>query len=117
MGAILHSTPTRTYHTSHHHASHRTLPLQGRHLLGRRRSPSDHRLRPLRRLPAPVGLDYSLVAVVPKDKLTVNGPVKKYSSKGSSGKDVHRLLLRVRLAHCARSRCRPRDHRPEGWHL
>merc|ERR1712078_713290 len=92
MGAILHSTPTRTYHTSHHHASHRTLPLQGRHLLGRRRSPSDHRLRPLRRLPAPVGLDYSLVAVVPKDKLTVNGPVKKYSSKGSSGKDVHRLF-------------------------
>lgn len=35
----------------------------------------------------------ALVAVVPKDKLTINGPVKKYSgSKGSSGNIVHRLF-------------------------
>ncbi|KAH7149422.1 Mss4-like protein [Dactylonectria estremocensis] len=39
------------------------------------------------------GSTYSLVAVVPKDKLTINGPVKTYSgSKGSSGKIVHRLF-------------------------
>jgi hypothetical protein len=39
------------------------------------------------------GSTYSLVAVVPKDKLTINGPVKKYSgSKGSSGNIVHRLF-------------------------
>merc|ERR1712000_653325 len=30
------------------------------------------------------GSTYSLVAVVPKDKLTVNGPVKKYSSECGS---------------------------------
>ncbi|KAM5364033.1 hypothetical protein ACJZ2D_011712 [Fusarium nematophilum] len=35
----------------------------------------------------------TLVAVVKKDKLTINGPVKTYSgSKGSSGKIVHRLF-------------------------
>lgn len=34
----------------------------------------------------------ALVTVVPKAQLTVNGPVKKYSSKGSSGHDVHRLF-------------------------
>ncbi|KAL6415203.1 hypothetical protein AUP68_01749 [Ilyonectria robusta] len=39
------------------------------------------------------GSTYSLVAVVLKDKLTINGPVKTYSgSKGSSGKVVHRLF-------------------------
>ncbi|KAJ6172775.1 hypothetical protein N7470_001842 [Penicillium chermesinum] len=35
------------------------------------------------------GSTYSLVTVVPKDSLTINGPVKKYTSKGSSGNDVH----------------------------
>ncbi|KAF5025251.1 hypothetical protein F66182_2717 [Fusarium sp. NRRL 66182] len=35
----------------------------------------------------------ALVAVVKKDKLTINGPVKTYSgSKGSSGNIVHRLF-------------------------
>lgn len=35
----------------------------------------------------------ALVAVVKKDKLTINGPVKTYSgTKGSSGKVVHRLF-------------------------
>ncbi|GJN70769.1 hypothetical protein PLIIFM63780_002638 [Purpureocillium lilacinum] len=38
------------------------------------------------------GSTYSLVAVVPKAKLTINGPTKKYSSKGSSGHDVHRIF-------------------------
>lgn len=38
------------------------------------------------------GSTYSLVAVVPKDKLTINGPIKKWSGKGSSGKAVHRLF-------------------------
>ena len=32
------------------------------------------------------------MAVVPKDKLTIKGPVKKWTGKGSSGKDVHRLF-------------------------
>jgi hypothetical protein len=35
----------------------------------------------------------ALVAVVKKDKLTIKGPVKKYSgTKGSSGNIVHRLF-------------------------
>ncbi|GAT20964.1 glutathione-dependent formaldehyde-activating enzyme [Aspergillus luchuensis] len=34
----------------------------------------------------------ALVAVVPKDKLTVNGPIKKWSGTGSSGHAVHRLF-------------------------
>ncbi|KAJ5625342.1 hypothetical protein N7510_001651 [Penicillium lagena] len=38
------------------------------------------------------GSTYSLVAVVPKAKLTINGPVKTWSGKGSSGKAVHRLF-------------------------
>ncbi|KAI5462418.1 Mss4-like protein [Mariannaea sp. PMI_226] len=39
------------------------------------------------------GSTYSLVVVVPKDKLTINGPVKTYSgTKGSSGQIVHRLF-------------------------
>lgn len=38
------------------------------------------------------GSTYSLVAVVPKDKLTINGPVKKYQDTGSSGKAVWRLF-------------------------
>ncbi|KAL4725397.1 hypothetical protein ACLX1H_007544 [Fusarium chlamydosporum] len=39
------------------------------------------------------GSTYSLVAVVKKDKLTINGPVKTYSgTKGSSGNTVHRLF-------------------------
>ncbi|KAI2976383.1 hypothetical protein CBS147323_416 [Aspergillus niger] len=38
------------------------------------------------------GSTYSLVAVVPKDKLTVNGPLKKWSGTGSSGNAVHRLF-------------------------
>jgi hypothetical protein len=38
------------------------------------------------------GSTYSLVAVVPKAKLTISGPTKKYSSKGSSGNDVHRIF-------------------------
>lgn len=38
------------------------------------------------------GSTYSLVAIVPKDVLTVNGPVKKYSSNGTSGNPVHRLF-------------------------
>lgn len=34
----------------------------------------------------------ALVAVVPKDKLTLNGPTKSWAGKGSSGKDVHRIF-------------------------
>lgn len=34
----------------------------------------------------------ALVAVVPKATLTVNGPTKTYSSKGSSGHAVHRVF-------------------------
>lgn len=34
----------------------------------------------------------ALVAVVPKDKLTVKGPIKKWSGTGSSGHAVHRLF-------------------------
>lgn len=34
----------------------------------------------------------ALVAVVPKDKLTIKGPIKKWSGTGSSGKAVHRLF-------------------------
>lgn len=34
----------------------------------------------------------ALVAVIPKDKLTINGPIKKWSGKGSSGKAVDRLF-------------------------
>ncbi|KAH6649779.1 Mss4-like protein [Chaetomium fimeti] len=36
------------------------------------------------------GSTYSLVCVVLKDKLTVNGPVKKWEGKGSSGQSVWR---------------------------
>ncbi|BAE60514.1 unnamed protein product [Aspergillus oryzae RIB40] len=38
------------------------------------------------------GSTYSLVAVVPKDKLTINGPTKSYAGQGSSGKAVHRIF-------------------------
>ncbi|KAF4584102.1 glutathione-dependent formaldehyde-activating enzyme [Ophiocordyceps camponoti-floridani] len=38
------------------------------------------------------GSTYSLVALVLKAKFTTNGPVKKWSGKGSSGKEVHRLF-------------------------
>ncbi|GAO17127.1 hypothetical protein UVI_02026600 [Ustilaginoidea virens] len=38
------------------------------------------------------GSTYSLVAVVPKDKLTVRGPIKKWTGTGSSGNPVHRLF-------------------------
>ncbi|GAM44024.1 DUF636 domain protein [Talaromyces pinophilus] len=34
----------------------------------------------------------ALVAVVPKAKLTLNGPTKSWAGKGSSGKDVHRIF-------------------------
>lgn len=34
----------------------------------------------------------ALVTIVPKEKLTINGPIKKWSGKGSSGKAVHRLF-------------------------
>lgn len=30
--------------------------------------------------------------MVPKDKLTINGPTKSWAGKGSSGKDVHRIF-------------------------
>ncbi|KAL2196504.1 Mss4-like protein [Corynascus similis CBS 632.67] len=36
------------------------------------------------------GSTYSLVCVVPKDKLDVKGPLKKWEGKGSSGKSVWR---------------------------
>ncbi|KAL3473364.1 Mss4-like protein [Aspergillus californicus] len=36
------------------------------------------------------GSTYSLVAVVPKDKLTITGPIKSWAGVGSSGKAVHR---------------------------
>lgn len=36
--------------------------------------------------------DIALVCVVPKDKLTINGPVKKWQGTGSSGKAVWRLF-------------------------
>ncbi|KAK5788145.1 hypothetical protein VI817_009103 [Penicillium citrinum] len=38
------------------------------------------------------GSTYSLVAVVPKDKLTLNGPTKSWAGKGSSGHAVHRIF-------------------------
>ncbi|KAJ5193553.1 hypothetical protein N7449_009695 [Penicillium cf. viridicatum] len=38
------------------------------------------------------GSTYSLVAVVPKDKLTINGPTKSWAGKGSSGLAVHRIF-------------------------
>ncbi|KAF7156677.1 hypothetical protein CNMCM5623_000350 [Aspergillus felis] len=38
------------------------------------------------------GSTYSLVAVVPKDKLKINGPVKSFAKNGSSGKAVHRIF-------------------------
>ncbi|KAL8332692.1 hypothetical protein RB593_002786 [Gaeumannomyces tritici] len=34
----------------------------------------------------------TLVVVVPKDKLTINGPTKSWAGKGSSGKAVHRIF-------------------------
>lgn len=34
----------------------------------------------------------ALVAVVPKDKVVMRGPVKKWTGKGSSGNDVHRIF-------------------------
>jgi hypothetical protein len=34
----------------------------------------------------------ALVAVVPKDKLTINGPTKSWAGKGSSGLAVHRIF-------------------------
>ncbi|KAL2004497.1 hypothetical protein VTN00DRAFT_3469 [Thermoascus crustaceus] len=42
--------------------------------------------------PAAVAYDHSLVAVVPKDKLTVKGPTKSWAGVGSSGKAVHRVF-------------------------
>ncbi|KAF3761054.1 hypothetical protein M406DRAFT_358460 [Cryphonectria parasitica EP155] len=38
------------------------------------------------------GSTYSLVAVVPKDKLKITGETKSWAGKGSSGKDVHRIF-------------------------
>ncbi|GFP56214.1 hypothetical protein ACSS6W_006446 [Trichoderma asperelloides] len=38
------------------------------------------------------GSTYSLVAVVPKDKLTISGPVKKWTGKADSGNNVDRLF-------------------------
>ncbi|KAE8399567.1 citrate synthase-like protein [Aspergillus pseudonomiae] len=38
------------------------------------------------------GSTYSLVAVVLKDKLKINGPIKSYAGTGSSGHPVHRLF-------------------------
>ncbi|KAL2838923.1 Mss4-like protein [Aspergillus insuetus] len=38
------------------------------------------------------GSTYSLVAVVPKDSLTINGPTKSWAGVGSSGKAVHRIF-------------------------
>ncbi|KAI0881684.1 DUF636 domain protein [Annulohypoxylon maeteangense] len=38
------------------------------------------------------GSTYSLVVVVPKDKLTITGTTKSYSKAGSSGKPVHRVF-------------------------
>lgn len=37
----------------------------------------------------------ALVVVVPKDKLSVNGPLKKWEGKGSSGKSVWRWFCEV----------------------
>ena len=34
----------------------------------------------------------ALVTVVPKDKLTINGPTKSWAGKGSSGHAVHRIF-------------------------
>lgn len=38
------------------------------------------------------GSTYSLVAVVPKEKLNIAGPVKSWAGKGSSGHAVHRIF-------------------------
>jgi hypothetical protein len=38
------------------------------------------------------GSTYSLVVVVPKDKLKISGKTGDYAAKGSSGKDVHRIF-------------------------
>jgi len=38
------------------------------------------------------GSTYSLVCVVLKDKLTINGPTKSWAGLGSSGKAVHRIF-------------------------
>ncbi|KAI3322484.1 glutathione-dependent formaldehyde-activating enzyme [Xylariaceae sp. AK1471] len=38
------------------------------------------------------GSTYSLVAVVPKDKLDISGPTKSWAGVGSSGKAVHRVF-------------------------
>ncbi|KAH8670940.1 Mss4-like protein [Xylariales sp. PMI_506] len=38
------------------------------------------------------GSTYSLVVVVPKDKLTIKGTTKSWEGKGSSGKAVHRIF-------------------------
>jgi len=38
------------------------------------------------------GSSYSLVIVVPKDKLTIKGPTKSWAGIGSSGKAVHRIF-------------------------
>jgi hypothetical protein len=38
------------------------------------------------------GSTYSLVAVVLKDKLTINGTTKSWAGMGSSGKAVHRIF-------------------------
>lgn len=37
-------------------------------------------------------LTTALVAVVPKDKLTIKGTTKSWAGKGSSGKAVHRIF-------------------------
>lgn len=37
-------------------------------------------------------LSPALVTVVPKDKLTIKGPVKSYAGKGTSGHAVHRIF-------------------------
>lgn len=46
----------------------------------------------LRKHIVPANTILALVAIVPKAKLTINGPIKKWTGYGSSGKAVHRLF-------------------------
>lgn len=108
------------YFTDRQHAPLWSLSLQSRHLHGGCRPTTHHWLRSLRWLPASewiyllyvttfsktatsIQSDFrrwivitkritALVVVVPKDKLTINGPTKSWAGKGSSGKAVHRIF-------------------------
>jgi len=52
------------------------------------------------------GSTYSLVAVVPEDKLKISGPTKSWAGKADSGNTVHRIFC---------SECgSPIAHNPEG---